>query len=37
MFLEWLNPNQTTGGKLYFRNAGTNLGGATYQEWWFRG
>ena len=37
MYLEWLNPNQTTGGRLYLRNAGTNLGGATYQEWWFRG
>jgi hypothetical protein len=36
MFLEWLNPNATTGGKLYLRNAGTNLGGATYFEWWFR-
>jgi hypothetical protein len=36
MYLEWLNPNVTTGGKLYLRNAGTNLGGATYFEWWFR-
>jgi hypothetical protein len=37
MFIEWLNPNQTTGARLYLRNAGTNLGGATFTEWWFRG
>jgi hypothetical protein len=36
MFLEWLNPNATTGGRLYLRNAGFNLGGSTFFEWWFR-